>query len=362
MLRKSAFFGLALVLLTAACTGNGGGGDTYTGERPKTVCMVRTTPVKDCAGSPTDWLYAMLATIETEHLLVEDSVNLSPLFLERMLLEEECQRIYLSGGQAAMNLRGLPGDAIVLMNRRGVTHYDAFHGTVNREVLTRKLEIAARQHGRRHAGMQAMMDATSKLMDDSLHPAQTAVFWMGAEYTPQEFAHSVCMPDEYMALTSVAYAPFGQKISLPVGDSRTGEIFINQPLDKLMEQVENAIATGHGVCWTGEAGEPLFSWQQGMAMLADERNTVTQEQRQQALDRRPDGALHSLELVGLARTADGRKWFVAKDARGTGNALGGMVCMSENYLRAKTLAVWMSWKAYFKEDNKPKTTGITAVD
>ena len=38
----------------------------------------RMTPVKDQGDSETCWIYAMLATIETEHLSWGDSVNLSP--------------------------------------------------------------------------------------------------------------------------------------------------------------------------------------------------------------------------------------------------------------------------------------------
>ena len=38
----------------------------------------RMTPVKDQGDSETCWIYAMLATIETEHLAWGDSVNLSP--------------------------------------------------------------------------------------------------------------------------------------------------------------------------------------------------------------------------------------------------------------------------------------------
>ena len=48
----------------------------------------RMTPVKDQGDSETCWIYAMLATIETEHLSWGDSVNLSPYFIEKMLERE----------------------------------------------------------------------------------------------------------------------------------------------------------------------------------------------------------------------------------------------------------------------------------
>ena len=40
--------------------------------------LLKTTPVKDQGQSGLCWVYAMLATIETERLQLGDSVNLSP--------------------------------------------------------------------------------------------------------------------------------------------------------------------------------------------------------------------------------------------------------------------------------------------
>ena len=43
-----------------------------------------TTPVKDQGSSSLCWVYGMLATLETEHIMRGDSVNLSPDYVARM--------------------------------------------------------------------------------------------------------------------------------------------------------------------------------------------------------------------------------------------------------------------------------------
>jgi bleomycin hydrolase len=43
--------------------------------------LLPMTPVKDQGKSQLCWAYAMLATIETEHLLRGDSVNLSAVYI-----------------------------------------------------------------------------------------------------------------------------------------------------------------------------------------------------------------------------------------------------------------------------------------
>jgi bleomycin hydrolase len=66
--------------------------------------VLKTTPVKDQGRSPLCWAYAMLATIETEHLMVGDSVNLSPT-IPRVVPPQQAQRYFLTGGAQRVSLR-----------------------------------------------------------------------------------------------------------------------------------------------------------------------------------------------------------------------------------------------------------------
>jgi bleomycin hydrolase len=53
-----------------------------------------------------------------------------------------------------------------------------------------------------------------------------------------------------------------------------------------------------------------------------------------------------MELIGIKRTPKGGKYYLAKNSWGEDNALGGYMYLSENYLRMKTIAVWMTHEAY----------------
>ena len=64
----------------------------------------RMTPIKDQANSHTCWIYAMLATIETEHLRWGDSVNLSPYYIEKMM-ENEPQKPKDNNGMGSILYR-----------------------------------------------------------------------------------------------------------------------------------------------------------------------------------------------------------------------------------------------------------------
>ena len=84
---------------------------TFTNE-----LLLPMTPVKDQGNTEFCWAYAMLATIETEHILRGDSVNLSPQYLGRMLKKYQKQKVKTE--------RGMGQTALNLLERYGVVGYD----------------------------------------------------------------------------------------------------------------------------------------------------------------------------------------------------------------------------------------------
>ena len=73
-LKMPAF--LAISLLFTACSSNKQR-EQHSELAMKDVTRLKTTPVKDQGPSQTCWIYAMLATIETEHSMVGGSFKLS---------------------------------------------------------------------------------------------------------------------------------------------------------------------------------------------------------------------------------------------------------------------------------------------
>ena len=176
MKRLLYIIGLMVVMTLVGC--DGGTEKHYTHE-----VLNRMTPVKNQGKTQLCWAYAMLAAIETEHLRWGDSVNLSVAYVEKMLEQEP---------QAPASHRGMGATLIALIQKYGIVGYDAMRSA----------------------------DA----------PAPRFAFMLGAEYTPQEFARSVCAPDEYLQLTSIASKPYGQEVVLDEPDNWLRSRFLNVPM------------------------------------------------------------------------------------------------------------------------------------
>lgn len=257
-MKRSAYL-LLLFLLLTACTRK------PLWEHPPVEVEVlnRMTPVKDQGKSQTCWVYAMLAAIETEHIGRGDSVNLSPAYVEYMLRKEK---------NAPESRRGMGVTCISLIQRYGLCAHDAY-----------------------------------RKYDSTIAPPRQ-VFMLGAVYTPQEFARSVCAPDEYIALTSNDNERYDQFIDIELPDNWEHQRFWNIPMDTLLQKTERAVRQHHGVCWESRG--------------------------------------HAMAIVGLARDAQQNRYFIMKNSWGNSDRDHGLVYMTYERFRKETLAVEMTREAY----------------
>ena len=299
--------------------------------------LLKTTPVKDQGQSDLCWAYAMLATIETDRLMMGDSVHLSADYLARVLMERQAVRGYLSSGHSRMTSRGMAPLALRLAAEAGLTHYDAYHPHPNMRVVERKLRRVVSEAAGKRSGLQHLRHTVAHHLDAYMRPLPDRVYLLGARYTPGEFARSVIVGD-YIGLTSFTHHPFGDTFVLEVADNYSCETFTNVPVDTLVAVIDRALASGRAVCWEGDTSERGFSFVSGRAVLPAGTAT-SQAARQQAFERLQTTDDHCMAIVGRAHDAAGTTYYICKNSWGTANALGGFLLMSLDYLRLKTVAV-----------------------
>lgn len=331
------FLIIIAAFLLASCTGFNIGRNTDGGKKRQFTneTLLGYTPVKHQGSSPLCWAYAMLATIETEHIQMGDSVNLSVDYVARHLLAEQARQHFLSGGYDRITLRGTAPLLLRLISEYGVMPYDSYNAqSLNYKALARRLQtMSETSHD-----LSQLSTRAQRLFDERIGYMPKNVYMLGAEYTPQQFAHSVYMLGEYTALTSFTHHPFDQAFAIEVPDNYSDELFYNVPIDVMMRRIEMSLRAGHPVCWEGDVSEPGFSFERGIAELPNDI-PCTQLQRQKAFETRRTTDDHCMCLIGIAHDNKGRRYYIAKNSYGTKNRYGGLMYLSENYVRMKTVAV-----------------------
>ena len=325
---------LAVVVLVCSC-----GKPKATGERFTILTVNKITPVKDQGNSQLCWLYAMLATIESDRLMLGDSVNISPHFLARHMLADMAERRYLTQGQAAITADGTAADALACIADYGLMPFDSYRSDCNYSTLCRKLTAVVDGAVARKAGIEQIDGLTEYTLDTAINPLPRHIWMYGMEYTPAQFAESVCETVDYVPMTSYTHRPFWQNVVLDVPANRRGLRFLNVPVDTLTSRVLTALRSGRSVCWEGDISNAGFSFRHGTARLTGHPVKVTQEMRQRAFERYDVTDDHCMELIGTARDSHGELYLVCKNSWGTDNPYGGLMFMSLPYFRLNTVAV-----------------------
>lgn len=303
--------------------------------------LLPTTPVKDQGKTELCWVYAMLAAIESNQLAKGDSVNLSPLWLERKAFEEAAQRNYLTGER--INLRGTLMEAMRLYNTYGIVPYDSYHTTeggameqsaANTRVLARKVMKMSSAYRTQQKGLKSLSSAVTDLLDNELGCAPLSVFMLGAEYTMKQFATSCTLPDAWTAYTSFTHHPFGQPFAVEVPDNYSRLTAQNIPIDSLTNIVINSLRNHHPVAWEGK----MDSYDDADPASKIDSHAI-QQKRQTAFERGVLTDDHCMTIVGLLHDARGQRYFIAKNSWGVSDGKKGFRVMSIRDFMMNTIMI-----------------------
>lgn len=336
---------LSLVLL-CGCQGR-----SPSRSATRTTSFPSATPVKEYEGEGMGSVYAFLATLEAEHLSRGDSVNLSAPYLVRAWLKERALNAYFSGRPFGEDLPCTVPRVAYLLSAYGLYPYDAYpaRGDYRQSVVTRKLWAVVAGARAHPSTLDRLSRSLDLVLDRSMGylPARL-VHFLGADYTPQEFARSVCAPGEYVRLVSFKNLPPGN-LSM---DSSTGFYPLelggmptrNLPLDSLTRHLRMAVEAGHAVCWEGDTTNIDFRHRQAWWVTLSSPSTDEASSRQRAFERLSFTLDHAFAIVGMTRHG-GEVYYRCKNCRGVGWGDQGYVYLSESYVRRYTFALTMNQTA-----------------
>lgn len=307
--------------------------------------LLPITPIKDQGKSELCWIYAMLATLETDRIAVGDSLNLSPAWLARHSLMEQTQAAFLA--DHSISLRGTLPEAMRLMQTYGMVPWDSYHqdSAAASKVICRRMTNIAKTQAAQRKGLMSLREVADEILDEELGPMPLHVFMLRAEYTPLEFAHSICLPGDWQAYTSFSHHPFGKAFAIEVPDNRQHHMAMNVPTRTLLNIVVSSLKRRHPVAWEGclrtENGEwKMGEWGNG--------STNVQQVRQQLFENRQLTDDHCMAIIGMGHDRSGTRYFICKNSWGKDDGNNGIRYMSEQDFLLSTIMI-MARKELIRE-------------
>ena len=281
----------------------------------------------------------------------------------RVIYPEKAERFVRYQGKHQFGPGGLCHDVIRAAAVYGLVPQSAYQGGQ---------EPGAYNHGELDAMLEGMVqtilkqsgsispasfDAIEATLDAYLGPLPLEFEVNGKTVTPIQWRDQLGIhPSEYVSLTSFTHHPFGQEFILEVPDNHAHGAFLNVPLDDLEATVNNALDQGYTVAWDADVSNKGFSFRNGWAIMPETAKTseewktldampaeptVDQAARQRDFDSQSTTDDHLMHIVGRAKDAQGRSYFIIKNSWGDGNAFGGRQFVSMEYFRHYTVGVML---------------------
>ena len=347
------------------------------------VKELKITPVKNQSRTGTCWCFSTLGFLESELLRMgKGEYDLSEMFIVSKNYKDKADKYVRLHGKLTFAQGGSFEDVLCAWRDYGVVPESVMNG----------LQYGEEQHA--HSEMEsaasAYLGAIIKNPNGKLSPVWKKGFdgiidaylgqapekftYNGKEYTPKSFAAELGInPDDYVSLTSYTHYPFYSEFAIEVEDNWRWANSYNLPLDELMQVFDNAINTGYSIAWGSDVSEKGFT-RNGVAVAADVKSietagsdqdkwiglsktekdaeirkivespgckelTITQEMRQKDYDNYQTTDDHGMQIYGIAKDQNGKKFYMVKNSWGTDNKYKGTWYASEPFVAYKTMNI-----------------------
>lgn len=317
--------------------------------------LTNCTSVKDQYLSATCWSFASNSLLESELLRKGKNIDLSEMFVARYSMIRKIKTHLLLKGSNFFTPGGQFHDMVWVLKNYGIVPESVYPGRPRHETNHDHGELDTLLHhfvtGLVNEGVQQMNPRQERYVDSVLDyylgkvPEQFQ--YNGKTYTPKRFLKDELQvnPDDYVEITSYTHHPFYTRFILEDKYNWTGDAYYNVTMNDFSAITDSALAHGYTVGWDGDAQDPNFDYNSGLALLPVETENY-QAYRQQAFTDESTLLDHMMHIVGVTKDRTGKKWYYVKNSWGdASNPLGGYLFMRDDYFRIRTVAIIVNKQA-----------------
>jgi len=357
-------------------------GKTEEGYKFTPLVELKATPVKNQANTGTCWDFATTSFIESELLRMgKGEYDLSEMYIVRYNYVDRLKDNFVQQGKGNLGQGSVGHDWITEFAKNGIVPDEVYTGlnysmtNHNHSELNAFVNAVATVPVKRNRESDQYFTIVDAILDTYLGKVPESFTYKGVGYTPKSFTASLGInPQDYVEITSLTIFPFYTQGVVPIPDNWRKMNYYNVPLDELITVMDSALLKGFTIAWDGDVSERGFSHSKGVAIIPELENTdqytgsdkarlskmtkeeraaeaykfskpfpevkVTQESREAGYDSKATTDDHLMHLTGIVKDQNGNKYYVTKNSWGTDrNPFGGYLNMSEQYVRAKTIAI-----------------------
>lgn len=346
------------------------------------VKELKITPVKNQNRTGTCWCFSTLGFLESELLRMgKGEQDLSEMYIVNHTYKDKADKYVRLHGKLNFAQGGSFYDVLYAWKNYGIVPETVMTGLQYGEDMHAHSEmeqlatsyvgtLIKNPNGKLSTAWKKGFDG---IIDAYLGELPETFTYKGKEYTPKSYAAELGLnPDDYISVTSFTHHPFYSAFPIEVEDNWRWSNSYNLPLDEFMQVFDYAINNGYTIAWGADVSEKGFT-RNGVAVVPDiellERTgsdqdhwlglsrsekdteikkmlekpcqelTITQEMRQQGYDNYQTTDDHGMQIYGIAKDQNGKKFYMVKNSWGTDSKYKGTWYASEAFVAYKTMNI-----------------------
>lgn len=341
------------------------------------------TSIKNQGSSGTCWSWSGLAFLESELIRTgKGEHDLSAMYIARRNYADQAVKYVRMNGTLNYSQGGSFADVVETLDEYGVIPLELYEGL--------NYGTERHMHSEVEAGLKGYVEGINRKPNGNLSTAwkagmegildayfgtiPTEFEYKGKKYTPQSLAKELGLKnDNYISLTSYSHHPFYKPYAVEVADNWRWAQSYNLPIDELMEVFDYAINEGYTIAWASDVSEIGFT-RDGIAVMPDDaaednigsdqakwlglsqrdrdaklrekvmegpvaEKEITQEMRQIAFDIQETTDDHGMQIYGIAKDQNGKKYYMVKNSWGSAGKYDGIWYASEAFVKYKTMSI-----------------------
>jgi bleomycin hydrolase len=359
--RRSVIFLLVVFILNFLCAPTQS--QTEKGKKITIDKQVWASPYKSQGSGGSCSIHSVISFIESEvYRSHKKKLELSQHHCYYHAYIEKMQRSLRRRDSNSFRKGGQFGDALMVIEKYGAMPYAAYEATLQKEKINNfkdlfnELRRFGTQLGKKAQNNELnitwdkgvvtnpWLEDAKVILDEHMGAFPQKFSYEGKEYSPKQFAESFINLDfdDFVKLTSYSYIPRYQPGELLVLDNWLhAQDYYILPIDEFIQAIDHAITNGYSVVVDIHTTREILSDPDKNYVDFNEDKIVDQDTRDELFDNWQTSDVHLFHLIGIGRDESGKKYYLIKDS--VGEELGAFPpdFYSENYFRARALAVMM---------------------